>query len=119
MPKVSEPPRFGLALEIPFLPGPLVCAASVTPPKAPSMAALAPSASPPARNDRRSTDCVIATPQGLGLHVVRTHLRCCCSPLRGRSLERLAISQVAERSLGVTSNGDASGVDLLCSSEFF
>ena len=67
MPNVSEPPRFGLAVEIPLRPGPLVPAAPATPasPRAPATAAPAPSTSPPARNDRRSYDCVITTPQGL------------------------------------------------------
>src|SRR5271155_3688006 len=62
MPKVSDPPLTGLAVEIPFRPGPLVCEAPASPLRAPAMAAPAPSASPPAKSDRRSKECVMAKP---------------------------------------------------------
>ena len=68
MPKVSEPPLTGLAVEIPFSPGPLVWFAPASPSSPPRIAAPAPSASPPAMNDRRSKDCVIANPHCLDPH---------------------------------------------------
>src|ERR1700722_13480092 len=71
MPMVTEPPRFGFALDIPFSPTPLVWAAPASPSRPPTKAAPAPSASPPAMNDRRSKDCVIANPQGLDPHCVQ------------------------------------------------
>src|SRR5580700_4553682 len=68
MPKVTEPPIFGFFVLMPLRPGPLVTLAPARPsPNVPARAAPAPSASPPARNDRRSNPCDIATPQKVSI----------------------------------------------------
>src|SRR5580698_4252629 len=66
MPKVTDPPRFGLAVVMPLRPEPFVWDAPARPvlPRAPAATAPAPRATPPARKDCRPNDCDIATPQG-------------------------------------------------------
>src|ERR1700689_3083672 len=62
MPKVMDPPRFGLAFEMPLRPGPLVSDAPAHSESMPRAATPAPRATPPARNDRRPNACDMANP---------------------------------------------------------